>query len=126
MAGSHASPSLSTFVLSLATLSAGLLPALQIDIPAIRISRREPELSRSHHSTNPQSWSLSRPRSRQNVRLAYLPRARSPCSRALPANSCRLAPSPVSNALHLRRSPLQSLPLNLPSWRCPRRCHVHQ
>src|SRR5260221_787342 len=126
MAGSHASPSLTAFVLSLATLSAGLLPALQIGIPAIRISRRQPERSRSHHSTNPQSSSPSRPRSRQNALPAYLPRPRSPCSRALPANCCRLAPSPVSNALHLPRSPQQSLPPNLPSWRCPQRCHAHQ
>src|SRR6267154_2815963 len=126
MVDSHASRCQTAFEFSLATLSADWPPAPQIEIPANRISLPELELSRSRDSAIPQSWLPFHLPILQSARPAFLPHLQSPCYHASPAKWFLPSPFPVSDACHLLRPRPRFLPPSLPSWRSPRRFHVHQ
>src|SRR6266403_4605460 len=125
MVGSHASRCLTTFVFSLAILSAGSLPVLQNEILPNRIFRPEQELFRLHGSTNPQSSLPSRPPILQNARPTFLPHPQSPCFRALPANLFLREPFPASDGCCPLRPLRQFLPPGLPSSQSPQRFRAH-
>src|SRR6266478_1579763 len=126
MAGSHASRCPTTFVFSLAILSAGWLPALRNEILANRSFRPGPELSRSHGSAGRQWLLPSRPPILQSARPTSLPHLRSLYCPASPANLFLREPFPVSDACCPLRPPRQFLPPGLPWSRSPQRFRVHQ